>query len=128
MIRPAVIRATKRQPKGIVDGDTLYLTIDVGFGLTLNDPNPSRLLGINCDEIHGIRATPRGFRARDRVRELLPVGSHIEIETQSGDDRDKYGRILAIIWFTKDGEKTNLNQLLLREDLANLMPLSLHYS
>ena len=60
----------------VVDGDTLDLTVDLGFriqhGLRL------RLLGINTPELN----TREGHVAKEFVQHLLPVGAQVHIHTE----------------------------------------------
>jgi len=79
----------------VYDGDTVKVDIDLGFGTWL--PRRSiRVAGIDTPEIRtrNKREKRFGYRARDRMRELLPVGSEQVIRTYSPKP-DKYGRILA---------------------------------
>lgn len=98
----------------IVDGDTIIVSIDVGFGIWLKDI-PIRVLGINTPEVRtkDIIEKIAGMKAKARVEELLPVGSTVIVNTEL--DKEKFGRILGD--FLIDG-KESLGHILLAEGLA----------
>lgn len=73
-----------------VDGDTVWMHVDLGFGITAR--LDFRLTAINTPE----RGQPGWAAAIQRVNELAPVGSRVLIETKKATD--KYGRWLADIW------------------------------
>lgn len=87
----------------VKDGDTVELTIDLGFKVLYN--HSCRLFGINTPE-HG---TPEGEAASSFLRELLPPGLAVVVATKK-DKLEKYGRILGTITIpatkTKVGRKT----------------------
>lgn len=70
----------------VIDGDTVDLTIDLGFHITTTIR--TRLLGINAPEV----STAEGRDARDKLRANL-TGS--VIASTYKDPGDKYGRWLA---------------------------------
>lgn len=71
-----------------VDGDTVKLSVDVGFRVTIEDT--FRLYGINTPE----RGQPLYAEARLRCMELLPIGAQVTVRTYK---QDKYGRWLVNI-------------------------------
>lgn len=93
----------------VTDGDTLWVVIDLGFGVITQQQ--LRLRGIDAPEI----ASRDGQRAKRFVEsQLKNVSSVIITSTQS----DKYDRYLADIFYeTKQGEQF-LNNRLLKENLA----------
>ena len=103
----------------VVDGDTLAVTIEVGFGIKLREK--LRLRGINCPEL----GTPEGEKAKKFVGKLLPAGSRIVLKT-SKSGTDKYGRFVADIFYKAGCEGATeiikrgvyLNQQLLDEGYA----------
>ena len=90
----------------VYDGDTLRVDIDCGFNIWLHNESV-RLYGLNAPELR-LEERPQGLVSRDWLREQLPVGTKILIETLK-DRREKYGRYLAII-HKEDG--TNVNELM----------------
>ena len=97
----------------VVDGDTVDITLDLGFDILYN--NRIRLVGINTPEsrTRDLEEKARGLAAKDRVLELCPVGSTVTVKTQK-DGKGKYGRILGEI-FVGD---INVNQQLVSEGHA----------
>ena len=81
----------------VVDGDTLLVLIEVGFGIIVRDR--LRLRGINCPEM----STPQGVRAKKYVEKLLPVDSTVVINSHKCKI-DTYGRFVADVFF-KEGVK-----------------------
>jgi len=103
-------RATIRR---VVDGDTVDITLDLGFDILYN--NRIRLLGIDTPEsrTRDLDEKKLGLAAKERVRELCPVGSTVTVKTTK-DGRGKFGRILGEIYV---GD-VNVNKLLIEEGHA----------
>jgi len=97
----------------VVDGDTMDVTLDLGFDISYN--NRIRFYGINAPESRtsDLEEKVRGLAAKDRVKELCPVGSSVIIKTTK-QGRGKFGRILGEILV----EGVNVNQLLVDEGHA----------
>lgn len=89
-----------------VDGDTVELTVDLGFHMTMRDH--FRLLGIDTPE----RGRPGAAEAKARSNELAPVDTLVTIVTTKAD---KYGRWLADVI---NGAGENVSGVLLAEKLA----------
>jgi endonuclease YncB( thermonuclease family) len=64
----------------VIDADTIEVDVDHGFYIH-QGPTPVRLLGCNAAE-HG---TPGGDAATAHLTSLLPVGTHIVLETAKPD-------------------------------------------
>ena len=92
-----------------VDGDTVWLDVDLGFRMT--GELDMRLLDVNTPE----RGQPGYDEAKTFVSELAPAGSEVVIATYKNPD--KYGRWLVQV-FTKDDVVVSVNQKLLTRDLA----------
>ena len=82
----------------IVDGDTVDVDIDLGFGVTLTDERV-RIMGIDTPES---RTSDRvedlfGEAAKARLKELMKNGGKlITTEDRKGEDmKGKFGRILG---------------------------------
>lgn len=109
----------------VVDGDTLYLRIDLGFRLATDQR--VRLLGVNTPEKRG-EQRELGYKARIRVLELLrsmelrpaivmPEESFwpVLVRTEKGD---AFGRWLADVAVEAWDGTFSLGQRLLREGYA----------
>ena len=98
-----------------VDGDTVDVTLDLGFDIWYN--NRVRLLGINTPEsrTRDLEEKERGLAAKERVNELCPVGSTVQLKTTK-DGRGKFGRILGEIFMP--GIVQSINKLLIEEGHA----------
>ena len=75
----------------IHDGDTMTLRIDMGRRIHIVDS--IRLYRINAPEL----SQPGGKEARDFLRESVPIGSYVRIQTFKNVN-DKYGRWLGDVW------------------------------
>jgi len=97
----------------VVDGDTVDVTLDLGFDILYN--NRIRLLGIDTPEIRtrDLEEKALGLAAKDRVKELCPVGSTVILRTTK-DGKGKFGRILGEIFV----EEQSVNKLLVEEGHA----------
>lgn len=97
----------------IVDGDTVFLKVDLGF--RVYGSFEFRLYGINCPEMN----TPEGQAAKEFVvRWFIEMSGH-EFFVDSYKNPEKYGRWLGVI-YPKEGESLNL--ALLRTGNAKSYP------
>ena len=81
-----------------VDGDTVDVDIDLGFGVWLKDERV-RIMGIDTPESRTSDKVEKvfGTAAKNRLKELLAEGGKlITTENKSGEDmKGKFGRILG---------------------------------
>lgn len=82
-----------------IDGDTVDLTVDLGF--RVNMTMRVRLVGpggryFNAPEVRGPERE-EGKRATAFVEDYLPAGTPVYIETFKDDSQGKFGRWLACI-------------------------------
>jgi micrococcal nuclease len=104
----------------IVDGDTIYANIDLGFYLAANFK--FRLAGINTPELRG-EEREKGLEAKQFVMDVLCGNTEcqppkeITIKTSKAG---KYGRWLADIYYqpANSVDTIHLNQALLDKGLA----------
>ena len=101
----------------VVDGDTIDVSIDLGFDVCTKQR--VRLLGIDTPESRTRDLTEKkfGLLSKKKLREwcLKAVASEkddieIQLRCPEADSRGKFGRILAEIWVSEDGEWTNVNK------------------
>ncbi len=99
-----------------VDGDTVDVDIDLGFGIIYANQR-LRLYGIDAPEqrTRDLKEKEKGLAATAYVNEIAPVGTRVKIVTYK---EGKYGRILAEIFIEVQGEERNLNSMLTEEGHA----------
>ena len=82
----------------VVDGDTVDVDIDLGFGVCLKDERV-RIMGIDTPESRTSDKVEKvfGTAAKDRLYELMKDGAKlITTENKHGEDmKGKFGRILG---------------------------------
>ena len=84
----------------VVDGDTVDIDIDLGFGMWMHKERV-RMMGIDTPESRTSDKVEKqfGLASKNRLKELLPVGSSQVLKTEidkSGEDaKGKFGRILG---------------------------------
>ena len=82
----------------IVDGDTIDVDIDLGFGVWIHKERV-RLEWIDTPESRtkDLEEKKFGLLSKEYVRGLLPVGSIVKLVCKSYDSKGKFGRILGDI-------------------------------
>lgn len=96
----------------VLDGDTFYASVDLGFGLAALQV--FRLRGVDAPEM----GTEEGIAAKKfLVLRLKRTKGHVILRVA---ERDKYGRYVADVWLseTDDPKGVHLNQKLIDEGLA----------
>jgi len=84
----------------VVDGDTVDVDIDLGFGVWMHKERV-RINGIDTPESRTRDKEEKvfGLAAKERVKEFLPIGSmqvlKTEIDKSGEDKKGKFGRILG---------------------------------
>ena len=104
----------KAKVNKIIDGDTINLTIDLGF--TIQWVSHCRFARINAPELKSTdeKVKAKAYESKDYVASILPIGSIIMIQSKS---LDLHGRPIAEIFYGQKFDK-NLNQELLDKGLA----------
>jgi micrococcal nuclease len=99
----------------IIDGDTVDLDIDLGFGIT--STQRIRLKDIDAPEIRSsnLEEKKKGFEAKIWLEDKLARKGEWVIETFK---EDKYGRMLGVLYFV--GDPVTINEMMLNEGIANL--------
>lgn len=115
--KPAVVCASGSRDAvvlRVVDGDTLQVDIDLGFGLTFH--THGRVLGVNTPEVRGLTKAA-GLKATAFTKAfLLPCNSKVTVQDRGPD---KYGRRLLLV----DCAGKDLAQELLKS--GNAVPYNL---
>ena len=97
----------------IIDGDTIDLDIDLGFGITLS--HRVRLKDINAAETKtlDLEEKAKGLVAKEWLKKELSREGEWIIETFK---EDKYGRILGTLYLV--GDPVTINERMLNEGIA----------
>ena len=97
----------------VIDGDSIILDIDLGFGLWIHGES-IRLFGVDCPECRSRDPEEKaaGLLAKKFVESCLHVGGTYKLTTK---EKGKFGRYLGVIRLT--GEKS-INAILVEERLA----------
>jgi len=100
----------------VVDGDTVDVDIDLGFGVWMKKQR-IRLMGVDTPEKRTSDPLEKqfGLLATSIVEAFCPVGEKILVETKL-DGKGKYGRILGTLWVADNA--VNLNEFLITERYA----------
>jgi len=108
----------------IVDGDTIDVTIDLGFDIL--HKTRVRLWGINTPEkrTRDLEEKKRGYAASERLAELL--SSEVSDKDSKSDlvlktkEKGKYGRYLGVLYRKREDDMVmfNINQQLVTEGHA----------
>jgi len=107
----------------VVDGDTVDVDIDLGFGVTLTDERV-RIMGIDTPESRTRDKVEDlfGEAAKARLKELMKHGAKlITTEDRKGEDmKGKFGRILGDFYVERyeDGKKERVTDILVEEGHA----------
>ena len=99
-----------------VDGDTVDVDIDLGFGVWLQKERV-RLYGLDTPEsrTRDLEEKARGLAAKDFCKSHAPVGSIVYVKNTKGKETGKYGRVLGELILE---DERSLNQLLIENGHA----------
>ena len=97
----------------VVDGDTVDVTLDLGFDVKLHKQRV-RLAGIDTPEsrTRDLEEKKFGLLAKDWLIEHL--NDDIVISTELDNEKGKFGRVLGTVW----AEGTNINEKMIEEHMA----------
>ena len=91
----------------VIDGDTADVQIDMG--LDIHTTQRVRLYGIDAPE----KSSESGKKAKDRLTELMPVGSIVTLRTIK-DRKEKFGRYLGVFLI----DDLDINALMVAQEFA----------
>tara|TARA_R100001082_G_scaffold83813_2_gene50527 strand:+ start:1641 stop:2051 length:411 start_codon:yes stop_codon:yes gene_type:complete len=100
----------------IVDGDTIDVTIDLGFNIHIDQR--VRVAGIDSPEKRTRDAAEKalGLDATDWMTKHLEDASDLVIKTSVEGSLGKYGRVLG--WLYTDDSEVSLNEKMIAEGFA----------
>ena len=105
----------------VVDGDTVDVDIDLGFGVWVRGERV-RVMGIDTPESRTSNEVEKlfGAAAKERVKDLLSgeVILKTQIDKDGGDAKGKFGRILGDFIVEKDGQERMLTDVMIEEGHA----------
>ena len=105
-----------RSVNKVIDGDTIDVTIDLGFDILYN--SRVRMAGIDTPEsrTRDLEEKAMGLEAKDYLKNRLKFANKIVIRTEKLDSSEKYGRILG--WLFLDDETTSVNNQMIMKGYA----------
>jgi|TARA_B110000908_G_scaffold171988_1_gene236932 micrococcal nuclease len=97
----------------IIDGDTVDVDIDLGFGVWLKKER-IRLFGIDTPEsrTRDLEEKKYGLKAKEYLTNMLNDEGGIRLKTRK-DKEGKYGRILGELWRSTNFADQSINQYLI---------------
>ena len=105
----------------VIDGDTVDVDIDLGFGVVLTDERV-RMMGIDTPESRTRDKVEKTFGKASKARLIEILGEDTILQTQinkDGEDmKGKFGRILGDFQIEVDGETKLATQMLVEEGHA----------
>ena len=106
--------------KRVVDGDTVDIDIDLGFGIWIHNERV-RLYGIDTPEsrTRDLEEKKCGIYAKQCVETFLPVDSSQTLKTYK-DKVGKFGRVLGefIIYDPEQDRQTTINEYMIRNKIG----------
>ena len=105
----------------VVDGDTIDVDIDLGFGVWMHKERV-RMYGIDTPESRtkDLEEKKYGLMSKEFVKSMMPIGSIQTLRTAKYDDKGKFGRILGefIVYDSKEDHLASLKDIMIRECLG----------
>jgi micrococcal nuclease len=101
--------------KKVIDGDTVDVDIDLGFGVWLHKERV-RIMGIDTPESRTRDKVEKlfGLASKEKLKELLPLSSMQVLVVEEYDAKGKFGRILGDF----EIEDTKVTDILIEEGHA----------
>ena len=101
----------------VIDGDTIDVDIDLGFGVWLRNQR-IRMYGIDTPEsrTRDLEEKNYGLAAKAFLTEMLD-DSHLILKTHK-DERGKFGRILGEVWRTTNYADQSINNYMIEKHHA----------
>ena len=105
--------------KRVVDGDTVDVDIDLGFGVWLCNERV-RLYGIDTPESRTRDKIEKiyGLAAKDFVKKFCDDKKGMILKTKTYDAKGKFGRIMGELWRVTDYSDKSANEYLIEKHHA----------
>ncbi len=106
----------------VVDGDTVDVDIDLGFGVWMHKERV-RMMGIDTPESRTRDKVEKkfGLASKEYVKAYLPIGSmqilKTEIDKSGEDKKGKFGRILGdfLVYDSKEDAQKKLTEIMISQ-------------
>ena len=105
-----------KEVKGVVDGDTIDVVIDLGFDILF--ASRVRLAGIDTPESRTTDKAEKvlGLESKEYLKKYLKDAKSVVIKTEKMNSSEKYGRILG--WIYVNGNTESLNDKMINDGYA----------
>ena len=105
-----------KEVKGVVDGDTIDVVIDLGFDVLF--ASRVRLAGIDTPESRTTDKAEKvlGLESKEYLKKYLKDAKSVVIKTEKMNSSEKYGRILG--WIYVNGDTESLNDKMINDGYA----------
>jgi micrococcal nuclease len=105
-----------KEVKGVVDGDTIDVIIDLGFDILF--ASRVRLAGIDTPESRTTDKAEKvlGLESKEYLKKHLKDAKSVVIKTEKMNSSEKYGRILG--WIYVNGNTESLNDKMINDGYA----------
>jgi len=102
--------------KRVVDGDTVDVDIDLGFGVWLTNERV-RLYGVDTPESRTRDKVEKiyGLAAKDFVKKFCDDKVGMILKTKTYDSKGKFGRIMGELWRITDYADKSVNEYLIEK-------------
>jgi micrococcal nuclease len=96
-----------KEVKGVVDGDTIDVIIDLGFDILFS--SRVRLAGIDTPESRTKDKAEKtlGLESKEYLKKHLKDAKSVVIKTEKMNSTEKFGRILGWLYINGDTESVN---------------------
>ena len=103
----------------IIDGDTVDVDIDLGFGVWMRKERV-RMFGIDTPEsrTRDLEEKKYGYAAKDYLTGMLNDEGGILLKTHKDDATGKFGRIIGELWRTTDFADKSINEYMIEKHHA----------
>lgn len=100
----------------VIDGDTIDVTIDLGFDIFTN--KRIRLAGVDCPESRttDLHEKKLGTEAKEYLKQLVGNAGNVVVKTLATDMYEKYGRVLGKVYI--ESSAISVNDLLISHGYA----------
>ena len=105
-----------KEVKGVVDGDTIDVLIDLGFDILF--ASRVRLAGIDTPESRTTDKAEKalGLESKEYLKKQLKDAKSVVIKTEKMNSSEKFGRILG--WLYINGDTESINDKMINDGYA----------